>query len=213
MTAVDVTSQNIEAIEYAANLLQGFRDTGGMGKISAWLDDLAEEFDLALSENRGMDPRRVRSAVQALIDTAQFPPNNRPVAHPYDQGLGRIPFETPLFRYEIKDGRPTDVDGAVRNAFTVSAVAARFDLHTYRNDERSRNTTKPRLMSAIDIVAEAYKKLEKSHTHLKIGQETYSGVRNSYARGLKLGNFETDGRALGTSEKELAIKMATTEEE
>jgi hypothetical protein len=212
MTSDYAKSLRLEAIAFAADILEDFKETSGAPSIAVWLEDLADEFDTARREDRGMDPYKVRSAVQALINVAKFPPNNSPEKHSSDQGFGRFAFETPLFFYESAQGRPEDIDGAGRTTFTVTAVAARFDLNIYQNDEPSPNTNRSQVMSAIWVVAEAYKWLAKNNKYMKFGQKTYSGVRDSYERGLKLSNIKVDGAAHGMREKELAIKMAMIEE-
>lgn len=204
MTPDDPKSLKLEAVAYAADILEGLEETSGEPSIAAQLEDLTDEFDTARREGRGMNPYTVRSTVQALIDVVRFPPGNTPEVHSPDQGVSRVPFETPLFRYEPVRHRPFHVDGSTRTVFTVAAVAARFDLSPYENEERSPNTKKSHILSAIMIVAKANQWLSKTHQDLRVRPKTYNGVRKSYEKGLKLGYPEQEGALRGKFDKERA---------
>lgn len=203
MTTKDTKSQGMEAIAYAAEILNGFEETGKDATIAAWLEDLADEFDTAERERRGMDPRKVRTAVQALIRVARFPPNNAPEIHQKDPGSKRVPFKTLLFDYHPKVGRPTSIAGTEAIFFTVTAVAARFNFTVYENPT-SQDSENPKALSAMGVVA-------KANAKLKLTPNRYSGVRTSYKRGLAMGLPQTDGSVRGTYDKKFANKQAMTE--
>lgn len=98
------------AVDYAAEILEGFDEGQGPLHVAVMLDALADEYDLARQQRRGMDPALVRMVVQRLIDAATFHPDNSPETYDPDQPGGTMPLDAPLFRYVRQRGRPENQD-------------------------------------------------------------------------------------------------------
>lgn len=194
-----------EAISYAAEILQGFAEGQEQPKIAVMLDALADEYDLAQKEKRGMDPMLVKLVVQKLIDIATFPDNNMPAIYNPEQTGDTMLFEAPMFRYVRQKGRPKNPDVTARIAYTVSAVAACFGLKLYQNDEPSSSKKQPLAISACAVVAEA-------NTILRLPPSSYRGVRACLERGNRSELDWLDGEARGTFDRKMRIKLATTGE-
>ena len=193
-----------DAIDYAAEILEGFDEGQGPPPIAVLLDALADEYDTALQERRGMDPALVRIIVQRLIDAARFHPDNAPDIFDPDKPGGTALLDTPLFRYVRQSGRPENKDAVVRVAYTAGAVAVRFDIKLYRNNEPSRNKSVPSIRSACDVVAAANAKLG-------LVPSSYSGVRNCLGRNSIAEIHLEDGKLMGKADRKLANKLATTD--
>jgi len=192
-----------EAVAYAKGILEGFKESQGRPAIAETLRALAHEYDAARREKRGMDPRNVRNAVQHLIDVAKFHANNEPEIHdpdrPDDQDRSgeSEPLRAPLFHYQRRRGHPESPDISDRVAYAVGAVAGRFGLTKYRNDEKSPNRRGPRHLSACDVVAAA-------NTELRLSPRSFSGIRNCIERDYRCELICEDGQQRGASDKELA---------
>ena len=147
----------------------------------------------------------MRYLVQHLINAATFRPDNAPEYFDPDQPNEAKPLEKLLFRYVRRSGRPENEDAVMRVAYTVGAVAERFDLKLHRNNEPSRNKQVPKARSACDVVAAANAKL-------RLVPNSYSGVRNCLERSAISEIHLEEGRLQGKADRKLANKLATTDD-
>ncbi len=187
-----------EAIAYAAEILEWFEEDKGRPPIALVLDALQQEYEAAQNERRGMDPLMVRSAVQALIDVARFPPGNAPEIFDPDQPGDVMLLDAPLFRFVNRRGRPQNPETAAAVAFAVGAVCARFDMKKSRNAAPSPYRESQDTKSACDVVAAA-------NQSLRLQPASYSGVRDCLERGYGCELISEEGRLRGAADRKSAI--------
>lgn len=189
----DIEERFDAAVLYAVEILDDFDETGGAPPIAAVLDNIEDEYDAAIREHRGMDPKLVIWAVQSLLDAAQFPVGNRPDEYDPDVMVSACSLDAPMFRFTCKAGRPVNGRGAGKIAYVVGAVVGRFDLNTSRNAEPARHKPLDGKISAIDAIVEAQRRRKRT-------PNSFSGVRNCVERSEQENDLFEEGRQRGIAD-------------
>lgn len=202
---MDITTKFNAAVDYAAEILTDFHETSRDCSVATLLEELAYEYSAALQEDRGMDPRLVKWAVQNLLDAVRFDPDNAPdeydpdsggVAAATDLGLRSSP---PLFRYvKPRPGRkPSKRSISGQFNHVLGALVGRFGLHPSRNAEPKLGKPLDGAVSAIDAVAAAMtrlKRLPRSPSGIRkaIENDGSGGLNENlfFDAGVKEGEFQ-----------------------
>lgn len=189
----DIEEQFDAAVLYAIEIIDDFDETRGATPVAAVLDHIEDEYNRAIQEHRGMDPKLVIWAIQMLLNAAQFPVGNRPDEYDPDAMVSAPSLDAPLFSFTCKAGRPVNERGASEIAFAVGAVVGRFGLNTSRNAEPAPHKPRDGKVSAIDAVVEAQRRRNRT-------PNSFSGVRNCVERSEQAKDAFEEGRHYGLAE-------------
>ena len=155
------------AKDYATGLLTGFKETAEPVPVAALLDSLTDEYWKAKRSRQGMDPDHVRIMVQGLLDSADFPADNRPEEYSPSEEVHKPVSEfwipSQIFQFQRSVGAKTRSEHEIAAlSFAVGAVMTRFELTLYRNAQSKCVTKNECNFSACDAVAAANARIGKA---------------------------------------------------